>query len=60
MYGLCDASRNWYLKVLEVLESLGMKVSKWDKAVFTYKKKEIEGIVLIHVDDLLFFGSSEF
>ena len=60
VYGLCDASRNWYLKVLEVLESLGMKVSKWDKAVFTYKKEEIEGIVLIHVDDLLFFGSSEF
>ena len=60
VYGLCDASRNWYLKVVEVLKELGMQISFFDKAIFTFKTDKLEGIILIHVDDLLFFGSDVF
>ena len=60
VYGLCDASRSWYLRVCEVLLDLGMCISNCDKAVFTYRKRSLEGILLIHVDDILYFGSEEF
>lgn len=60
VYGLCDASRNWYLRVVEVLESLGMKVSKFDNAVFSFKNGDLQGLVLMHVDDMLYFGNETF
>ena len=60
VYGLCDASRSWYLKVCEVLAMLGMKVSTYDGAVFRYGNDELEGVMLVHVDDILFFGSAKF
>ena len=60
VYGICDASRNWYLRVVEVLESLGMKMCKYDSAVFSYRTGELEGLILLHVDDMLYFGSRTF
>ena len=61
VYGLCDASRSWYLKVEEVLVGLGMVVCTYDRAVFTYRAdNSVDGIILIHVDDLLYFGSQRF
>ena len=60
VYGLCDASRSWYLRVVEVLTELGMKVESLDKAVFTYKEKDLQGIVLVHVDDMLYVGTQRF
>ena len=60
VYGLCDASRNWYLRVVEVLKNLGMKISRYDGAIFTFGKDELEGVMMIHVDDILFFGSKRF
>ena len=60
VYGLCDASRSWYLKVVEVLLSLGMVMSKFDKAVFICGTNNLEGIMMIHVDDILYFGSDKF
>ena len=59
-YGLTDAARSWYLRVLEVLVGLGMKESKCDKALFTWRKENLEGVVLLHVDDILYFGSRDF
>ena len=60
VYGFCDASRSWYLRVLEVLKDLGMKMSTLDRAVFTYGKQKLEGVLLIHVDDVFFFGTGKF
>lgn len=60
-YGLVDAARNWYLSVKEVLIKLRCKQSNLDKAVFRwYENDEIQGIVVLHVDDFLFTGSQEF
>ena len=61
VYGLCDASRSWYLKVVEVLEELGMRSNAIDPAVFTYEdQKSFQGALTIHVDDILFFGTEKF
>ena len=60
VYGLCDASRSWYLKVVEVLTELGMTVGTLDKALFTFKKDGLEGMVIVHVDDMLYVGTVRF
>ena len=60
VYGLTDASRSWYLKISQVLEDLGMKVCELDKAVFRYGNGSLEGIIMVHVDDLLYSGTKEF
>ncbi|GAB1599883.1 hypothetical protein Ahia01_000265800 [Argonauta hians] len=61
IYGLSDASRMWYLKVKEVLESLGMKMSIYDEALFYFKVSgKLCGLIAIHVDDFLHVGNCEF
>lgn len=61
VYGLVDASRNWYLKVKEELTTLGAVASKYDKAVFLWKRNHcLEGFVVLHVDDFLWAGNDMF
>ena len=61
VYGLSDASRVWYLRVLEELTKLGVTVSKYDKALFIWKFEDsVQGIILVHVDDFLWSGTSKF
>ena len=60
VYGLCDASRSWYLRIKEELIKLGMTRSKLDGSVFMYATEKLEGMVLLHVDDVLYFGSERF
>ena len=61
VYGLCDASRSWYLRVSEVLLRLGMKKMSYDGAVFTYNTgTDFEGAMVVHVDDILYCGSPNF
>ena len=61
-YGLTDASRKWYLRVVCEFCQLGGKQSKYDKAVFIWHDSngELIGIVACHVDDFLLAGNSEF
>ena len=37
-----------------------MTVGKLDKALFTFKTESLQGIVLVHVDDLLYVGTMQF
>ena len=56
-YGLIDAARNWYLSVKGTLIDLKCKQSHLDKAVFRwYNNNKLEGIILLHVDDILVTG----
>ena len=60
-YGLADASRNWYLRVKEVLLSCGLEQLKFDNAVFFwYHDGILQGIVAVHVDDFLYSGTDAF
>ena len=62
LYGLNDASLQFYLQCREVLISLGCQQSKVDPAMF-FKlggRGELIGCVGFHVDDFLHCGTEEF
>jgi hypothetical protein len=62
IYGLCDAPRSWYKRVKhELVDTLGGKVSKFDKAFFIWHDTDgkLRGIIALHVDDFVFCGRSE-
>ena len=60
-YGLNDSPRNWYNSLKEFLLSLGCSVSKYDKGLFYRRAKgKLIGMLLLHVDDFLVCGNSEF
>ena len=61
-YGLCDAAREWHMSLVKELISFGCKQSELDKAAFRYYDSSgaLQGIVLIHVDDIMCAGGKEF
>ena len=60
-YGLSDAGRQWYARVKKELCQLGAVQSSYDKATFIwYRDGFTIGIMIVHVDDFLYGGSSEF
>ena len=60
-YGLKDASRLWFDSASKYLHSLGMKESMTDSCLFYYHKNDkLQGLLLLHVDDMLSCGSSLF
>ena len=61
LYGLKDASRKWYLRVLGKLKELDFQVSKYDAGLFyLIKDGKLVGIVALHVDDFLHAGNRYF
>ena len=61
-YGLSDAGRHWYLKVVEELKSLGAEQLSLDQAVFVWHdaKGQCIGIMATHVDDFIYGGTVPF
>ena len=61
VYGLSDAPRAWYLRVKEVLVSLGARCCKHDAGLFYFHKNgSLQGIIVIHVDDFFWGGTMDF
>ena len=61
MYGLSDAARAWYDTVKEELLKLGLRMSKFDPAMFMFERNDmLEGLVCIHVDDFCWGGTALF
>ena len=61
VYGLSDASRIWYNRVVDELSNLGVKLSQYDKALFLWQMNgQIDGMLLVHVDDFLWADSELF
>ena len=61
VYGLKDAAKAWYLKVVKVVEELGGKKCTLEPKVFYWKQRdEFVGILCTHVDDFCFGGTEEF
>ena len=61
VYGLNDAARMWYETVKEELIKCGLRMSRFDPAMFTYSKDDtLQGIVCIHVDDFCWGGTDVF
>ena len=61
IYGLNDASRNWYLKLRKVLVSLGGTPMKLDAGIFCwYQNSTLIGLMSCFVDDILWGGNNSF
>lgn len=61
VYGLQDASRSWYLRVVKEIEKLKLKKCKYDEAIFSwYNENELAGIIVAHVDDFMWAGNAKF
>ena len=60
IFGLADSPRRWYLRLHRALTTLGWVRSEIDAALWflwSDDKKELYGMVLSHVDDLLVGGN---
>ena len=61
IFGLADAPRQWWLRLARSLESRGWERSSMDQATWFLwdKQKRLLGMIVSHVDDLLFGGCAE-
>ena len=60
-YGLYDASRQWFMSVRETLLGMDMKSLSGDDAFFfCIRGGKLVGMVIIHVDDFLVAGTTDF
>ena len=61
VYGLKDAAKAWYNKVVKVVEELGGERSRLEPNIFFWKnKKKLKGILCSHVDDFCYGGTESF
>ena len=62
LYGLDDASLQFYLKCKDIFHNLGLKQSKMDPALFYRldEKCNLDGALETHVDDFLHGGTESF
>ena len=66
VYGLVDAPRAWHTKLRKTLLELGLRQSVLDPCLYYYwgstaeGKRELQGVLTVHVDDLLMAGSYGF
>ena len=61
LYGLRDASRQWYTRVESVLTNLGFEKCTYDSGLFyLIRNGQLEALVGLHVDDFLNAGGTYF
>ena len=61
LYGLNDASKNWYDEMDSRFEKLNFQKSCQDPALYIYKHQGVtKGLVALHVDDFLYTGDKNF
>ena len=60
LYGLKQAGRRWYQKLVEIMTKLGFERCESDQAVFYRRSEAMEMliVVLVHVDDCTIVGKS--
>ena len=61
VYGLKDAAKAWYGKVVKVVEELGGVRSRLEPNIFFWKQGcKVKGILCTHVDDFCYGGTKTF
>ena len=61
LYGLSDASRQFFISLSSELKRLGLVQSNLDHTLYLYfENKELRGMILTHVDDFLYCGADGF
>lgn len=59
LYGLRQASRNWYKKFTQALLAFGFRQSNADHSLFTFAKGGTYTLALIYVDDVILAGDND-
>lgn len=57
LYGLRQASRNWYHKFTRALVDIGFRQSRADHSLFIFKRNGVYVAALIYVDDAILVGN---
>ncbi|KAK1412293.1 hypothetical protein QVD17_33424 [Tagetes erecta] len=57
LYGLKQASRNWYKKFTTSLLEIGFKQTRADPSLFIFKEEDVFVAALIYVDDVVIMGN---
>ena len=62
VYGLKDAAKAWYCKVVSVIKEMGGEKSRLEPNIFFWKdnRGKLKGLLCSHVDDFCFGGTEEF
>ena len=61
IYGLNDAPRSWFDKVVNTLSNLGGVQSVYDNALFVWHyQNSLIGLMAVHVDDFAVVGNQQF
>ena len=61
LYGLSDASRQFFISLSSELKRLGLEQSNLDHTLYMYfENKVLKGMILTHVDDFLYCGADGF
>ena len=60
-YGLYDASRRWWIRVMEVMQSLGGRTLVGDESlIYFHRDGKLIGLISLHVDDFQGTGNETF
>ncbi|CAH9145017.1 unnamed protein product [Cuscuta epithymum] len=57
LYGLRQASRNWYHKFTQALNGIGFRQSRADHSLFIFRQGLVTTFALIYVDDVILAGN---
>ncbi|CAH9112219.1 unnamed protein product [Cuscuta epithymum] len=57
LYGLRQASRNWYHKFTQALTKIGFRQSQADHSLFIFQQGSLVTFALIYVDDVILAGN---
>ncbi len=58
---MCDAPKSWFIRLKDEVKKLGLTPCDLDPALsYWYKNGKLEGIMCVHVDDILWGGSENF
>ena len=57
LYGLRQASRQWYTKLLTTIKELGFVQSQVDHSLFVHSKGSLFIAILVYVDDMVITGN---